>query len=342
VKEAFPLKILTSTILLFYLTILTTSQFAYAQPTLAITVTTNKQTYKLEENVNISGNLTLDGQPVTNGLVVIQVDYPSPHGLCTIRVLPTGPQPSPWLEIAEISKLYPSDEAGNQKDSFRKGTLAHFTIAWRNREETSHYISICVSLYDVNNFPFKTFIPTSGWIGPGESTNMTFSVPIPTDAPTGEATIYANALSGLPKNGGFAYCPEKSANFTITSSTTAMSKTQTVNPTYAEATYNLTFHLSTTGGTVGNYTIYASSMYRSIDTLLQEVTANATTTFEVMLLGDINNSGAVDIDDLLLLIDAFWSTPGEPNWNPNADINNSGAVDIDDLLILIDHFWEHV
>jgi len=338
------LKILTSAILLFYLTILTISQFAYAQPTLAITVATDKQSYELEENVNISGNLTLDGQPVTNGLVVIEVDYPSLHGLCTIRVLPTGSQPSPWLEIAEISTLYPSDAAGSPKSSFRKGTLAHFTIAWRNKEETSHYISICVSLYDVNNFPFMTFIPTSGWVGPGESMNMTFSVPIPTDSPTGEATIYANALSGLPKNGGFAYCPEKSANFTITSSATAtsLSKTQTVNPTYAEATYNLIFHLSTTGGKVGNYTIYASSMYRSIDTLLQKVTANATTTFEVPLLGDIDGNGAVDITDLLLLINAFWSTPGAPNWNPNADINRDGKIDLDDLILLVDHFWEHV
>ena len=335
----------SSALLLFYLTVLTASQLAYAQPTLTITVTTNKQAYNVGEDVNISGTLTLDEQPVTDGLVAIQVDHPSPHGTFTIRTLPTGSPSSPWLEIVEITKLYPSDQAGNPKDSFKRGTLAYFFIEWRNREEIPHYIIISISLYDVNNVPFVSSTPTSGWFDPGESRNITFSVPIPTDIPTGEATIYANALSEFPKNGGFAYCPEKSANFTITSNsgTTATSETQTVNSTYAEeATYNLIFHLPTTGGRLGNYTVYASSMYRSIDTLLQQVKANATTTFEVTLLGDIDGDGVVGLDDLLLLIDAFWSTPTKPNWNPNADLNDDGVVGLDDLLLLIEHFWEHV
>ncbi|HRQ75127.1 MAG TPA: hypothetical protein PK098_04330 [Phycisphaerales bacterium] len=47
-------------------------------------------------------------------------------------------------------------------------------------------------------------------------------------------------------------------------------------------------------------------------------------------LGDLNNSGAVDVQDLLILLGAWGPCPGCP-----ADLNNSGAVDVQDLLILL-------
>ncbi|HRQ75934.1 MAG TPA: hypothetical protein PK098_08450 [Phycisphaerales bacterium] len=45
---------------------------------------------------------------------------------------------------------------------------------------------------------------------------------------------------------------------------------------------------------------------------------------------DLNNSGAVDVQDLLILLGAWGTNPGHP-----ADLNNSGAVDVQDLLILL-------
>jgi hypothetical protein len=45
--------------------------------------------------------------------------------------------------------------------------------------------------------------------------------------------------------------------------------------------------------------------------------------------GDINGNGAVDIDDLLVVINA-WGLRDE-----EGDINSSGEVDIDDLLIIV-------
>jgi hypothetical protein len=44
---------------------------------------------------------------------------------------------------------------------------------------------------------------------------------------------------------------------------------------------------------------------------------------------DINGSGNIDVDDLLLLL-AGWGTS-----DPDADINDSGLVDVDDLLLLL-------
>ncbi|HRQ75867.1 MAG TPA: hypothetical protein PK098_08110 [Phycisphaerales bacterium] len=51
------------------------------------------------------------------------------------------------------------------------------------------------------------------------------------------------------------------------------------------------------------------------------------------IVGDLNNSGSVDVQDLLILLGA-WGPCAEPD-NCPADLNNSGSVDVQDLLILL-------
>lgn len=53
--------------------------------------------------------------------------------------------------------------------------------------------------------------------------------------------------------------------------------------------------------------------------------------------GDINLDGTVDIVDAFLLLDAFSSTPGSPNWNLFADIDMNGTVDLLDATELSNH-----
>ena len=60
----------------------------------------------------------------------------------------------------------------------------------------------------------------------------------------------------------------------------------------------------------------------------------------IRLMGDVNDDGKVDLDDLLLLIDAFWVSSSEPNWNENADLSNDGVISLDDLLLLIENFMK--
>lgn len=57
------------------------------------------------------------------------------------------------------------------------------------------------------------------------------------------------------------------------------------------------------------------------------------------LFCDVNNDGVVDLDDLQLLMDAFWSTEGDPGWDPACDVNNDGVINLDDLLWMTDAFW---
>jgi parallel beta-helix repeat protein len=61
----------------------------------------------------------------------------------------------------------------------------------------------------------------------------------------------------------------------------------------------------------------------------------------VRLPGDINSDGIVDIYDAILLANAYNSTPGKANWNPNADINGDNIVDIYDAILLASHYNQH-
>ncbi len=54
--------------------------------------------------------------------------------------------------------------------------------------------------------------------------------------------------------------------------------------------------------------------------------------------GDVNGDGAVDVIDLLWLIDAFGTYTGDAKYNPACDFNGDGAVDVIDLLYMIDNF----
>jgi hypothetical protein len=54
--------------------------------------------------------------------------------------------------------------------------------------------------------------------------------------------------------------------------------------------------------------------------------------------GDINGDDKVDLWDLVDLADAYFSVPGDTNWNQCVDLNCDGTVDVHDLVILADNY----
>jgi parallel beta-helix repeat protein len=98
----------------------------------------------------------------------------------------------------------------------------------------------------------------------------------------------------------------------------------------------LTLTWNTADCTMGNYTIsaIAGPVLGQVDTSDN----NRSSLVLVTIPGDINGDGTVNILDAVLLANAFLSTPGSPNWNPNADINGDGIVNILDAIILANHF----
>ncbi len=55
-----------------------------------------------------------------------------------------------------------------------------------------------------------------------------------------------------------------------------------------------------------------------------------------ILPGDINRDGAVDVVDLLTLVDSFGSAGGDPAFNPACDLTGDGSIDVADLLTMVD------
>ena len=53
---------------------------------------------------------------------------------------------------------------------------------------------------------------------------------------------------------------------------------------------------------------------------------------------DINNDGAVDVVDLLYLVDSFGLILGDPGYDPLCDLNGDNSVDVVDLLMMVEDF----
>jgi len=313
--------------------ILATAQpILHANPPLNLTVMTDKQTYNAGEKVHINGTLTSNGSPIQDAIVAIEIRDRSDLPF-TFRTRPTGIiTQADWP--VNYTELFPCDSNGNPKYSFKTGTNLWIRFTVKNYDTVSHNVLTAISVYDADTIPFGAWYPYSGSIDPGKTVTVVFMADkIPSSAKLGEATIYANIYSDFPKNGGIPYCPEKSATFTITGTST--SSTQTFKDetyiTSAEATYSLTFKLPSTDVRIGNYTVYVSSQYQS------EKTTN-TTTFQVILVGDVNEDMKVDMIDIGLCCKAYGSEPGDPNWDPRCDVNNDGRIDMKDIGIICKNY----
>jgi nitrous oxidase accessory protein NosD len=101
----------------------------------------------------------------------------------------------------------------------------------------------------------------------------------------------------------------------------------------------ITFIWNTIGWAKGNYTISACALSVSgeIDT--------ANNQFDdcwvsVVITGDINDDGKVDIKDVYKVAQAYGSSSGDPRWNAVCDMNDDKKVDIKDYYFVCKHFGE--
>jgi len=78
----------------------------------------------------------------------------------------------------------------------------------------------------------------------------------------------------------------------------------------------------------GGYELWMSCVSRGIAVL----------TVMLSPAGDVNGDGHVDLSDLALLLGAFGSCSGEPEFNPAADFDQSGCVELGDLATLLSNF----
>lgn len=103
---------------------------------------------------------------------------------------------------------------------------------------------------------------------------------------------------------------------------------------------------NTTGIAYGSYTVAG---YANLTGDMNTTNNNyADGNVFVTIPGDINGDLKVTLVDLVLLANAYGTTPasgGVPGaahaWNPNADIDNNGVVGLTDLVILALHYGQH-
>ena len=295
--------------------------------TVSMTLSIGKTTYDVGDTAAIWGNVTANGGLVSDALVAIEVDNSAGTPLI-LRTRATGTMPSSTLEILSVT---PSDVTGNPVNNFTRGTLAYYKISLNNTGTSPQYVEVALNIFDSNNIAFEAFIVFNGLLYNG-TTNILVSDPIPLDISSGNATAYVSLLSALPSLGGFAFCPEKSASVLILGNSPPLNQSP---EQPLPSSYNLTFLIddypTTRPFRAGKYTVNATCKYGNN-------TTSSSGTFEVVLLGDINGDGAVNILDAILLSDAFLATPSSSNWNPNADLNGDGVVNILDAILLSNNF----
>jgi hypothetical protein len=102
----------------------------------------------------------------------------------------------------------------------------------------------------------------------------------------------------------------------------------------------VTFVWDTTGFARGNYTlkVCVEPVQGETDDTDNSLTSS---TVKVVIPGDVNADGKVELMDFFHASNAYLSRPGKSNWNPNADINDDGIVEMMDFFIMSQHYLEH-
>ena len=287
--------------------------------------------YNIGEYITVNGTLTLDGTPITDGLVAIQVNDSSGN-LWLVRTRPTGTNATlkQWnLQILEITPL-PSS-------SLDRGDMFGLNITIRNNDAFDHETILVISLFHENGIPLKAKVFANITIQANETLIYSASniLTIPDDTPNGNVEVYVCTLTDLPANGGWAWGLEGKTVITVGSSSpeATVSLSQT-----SEGSYSLKFRTKSQYALLGNYTIFATANYVSLNPPYSGRAQNSTK-FEVILIGDITGpegepDGKVDIRDVTLVAYSFGSYPGDPRWNPIADLYPDNKINIRDIAIV--------
>ena len=170
--------------------------------------------------VNVSGSLTWEPNhvAVTDGLVGVEVGAPDGSEL-VLRTIPTGTITGQnW--VVNFTSMYTCDQNMVPKSTFGYGEDIWVFAQWKNYDLThEHAVTMTAVFYDSSSAPVYLDF-SSGTVMPNGSGSYFFrATPLGSGGITGSVVIYASLFSGFPRNGGYPYCPEWQATFTINSPT---------------------------------------------------------------------------------------------------------------------------
>jgi hypothetical protein len=319
-------------IVLFIL--LAVAPITLSQPQLAITVATEKHDYHYRQLVKIYGNVTYQGALVADGLVAIQTTFPhSLEGHNVTRTVPANATPTEdW--VIEVTSIITTDSNGNPQTTFSNGGYAWFEVNIKNNADFGNKtVLYTLTLCDSDSTPFKFH-----WVRLIISAGANFTERVRLDlngydggtwVSTGSAKAYANVYTNFPSMGGYPYSPEKSATFTITS-TSMQTTTAKTTDTQTASSYN-SYHAAIRippNVPLGTYNITVSAYYRGFKDTYTTVTFDR----EYEMRGDVIFNHKIDIFDIVAVATAYGKKGGLPRWNPEADLDANGKVDIFDVV----------
>jgi hypothetical protein len=292
---------------------------------LVFDIATSKQVYDAAETLEIGGNLSNNGVPVPDALVLLQIDNPK-NCIWVVRTLTTGQSPTgPFL--VEVVNVTTTDSNGRPKELFNRGEDAGFKVAIQNNAGSPYDVCVMVNLFYSNGVPFKLFTIYNGTLGTGSPVVASmWPITIPAAAATGQATAHVSICSSLPNGTGIAYAPEKTGTFRI-----ATGGASYVPPQNKAGTINFTMPLLSMEPWLGSYSIFARTRYGPL-------IASGSITFELKVAGDLNADGRVDMKDVAIVAKTFGARPGDNLWNQTADINQDNKVDMKDISIVAREF----
>jgi hypothetical protein len=320
---------------------------AYSVSTLGITLKTDQPIYRLARTppsaISMGGNLTLNGAPVSGGLVAVTVfqgkigHYVRP---ILFRTLTTGAvPPQTWSLNLSVSVLglrgieyVPRTVFTCPSNQTDLGPAFNVTFA-TNSPLQRLYLTLTV--FDSAKVPIITMNVTE--ISTPIPAGYYYSVILP---PTGlknwmtlgNATVFVSAFDNMPPFMYFPLRPEASARFTIVGQGASPSPT----PFLVHGNYNLTFKINYYQAVPvyspwGNYTIQVSSVYQGNQ-------AVNSCTFWARLPGDINGDGVINLLDLNYISFNWQKTvPPAPAC---ADLNGDKIINLLDLNY-ISLYWQN-
>lgn len=291
---------------------------------LTLTVVTDKQVYNVGSTAVFTGGVN-NGSAVPNALVLCEVDNPLGNPWI-IRTFTTGQAPAGPFYV-QLVNVTPTDAYGDPDYSFNPGNLAGFLVYIENTGGSAYSpVVVSLNLFYSNGLPFYETILFNGTLQAGQTVSALGTLPIPVNAVTGQAMVYASIFNKYPNSDGFAYSPGQSAAFNITSAVPAQTSQSSPLGNFSflvpfTSTPSLPIRL-------GNYTVYATTQYGYYYT-------STHTMFTLELIGDFLGNGKIDIRDVHIVALAYGSygpnyfyngSAPSSNWNPAADLTGPKGV----------------
>jgi hypothetical protein len=304
------------------------SYISVAAPVLQISISVNRsdpsygflgnQVYSVGEAMTIFANVTLDGAAAGN-LAAIELD--SPYGNPSlIRTVETGNVSRMYFRVV-ILNFYTCSQTGQPQTLFNPGDTVNVNVTVENIDYILHHVKLGLCSQASDKTSLNAYYPGDVDLGPQGTVSYIVGFLIAGDAPAGQARVFASLFTDYPASGGYAYCPERAANFSIGASTPAIPP---------EPEYNsIAFSLPRKNMKLGNCTVFATTNFYQLQT------ATATKQFTVILLGDVNKDYVVNMKDVAVCIQLFQTTPNSPNWNPDADVNKDGIINMKDIALVV-------